>query len=75
MVKPFVKWVGGKRQLLPELLPRVPDSYNVYWEPFLGSGAMFFALLPDRAVINDYNAELINVYRQIRDEPKKLIKK
>ncbi len=42
--KPFVKWVGGKRSLLPELLRRVPQDFNNYYEPFLGGGALFFAL-------------------------------
>ena len=42
--KPFVKWVGGKRSLLPELLRRVPERFNHYYEPFVGGGALFYAL-------------------------------
>lgn len=72
-VKPPFKWVGGKRQLLPELLPRVPKKYAVYHEPFLGGGALFFALAPARAHISDINSELINAYSQIRDNVELLI--
>ncbi len=63
--KPFLKWAGGKTQLLPELLARVPANYNRYIEPFLGGGAMFFALEPSSGVIADSNPELINVYNCI----------
>ena len=48
--KPFVKWVGGKRSLLPELLSRVPDDFNNYYEPFVGGGALFFALKNKRRI-------------------------
>jgi DNA adenine methylase len=71
--KPFIRWVGGKRQLLPELLPKVPDEYNTYWEPFLGGGALFFALQPDIAHISDCNFELINAYQIIQKNPYNLI--
>ena len=63
--KPILKWAGGKTQLLGDLLPKVPSSYGKYIEPFLGGGAMFFALQPERAVIADSNPELINLYRQV----------
>jgi DNA adenine methylase len=72
-VKPFIRWVGGKRQLLPELLPRVPDNYNCYWEPMLGGGALFFALQPEVAHISDCNFELINAYQHIQNHPHDLI--
>jgi DNA adenine methylase len=48
--KPFVKWVGGKRSLLPELLERVPPEFNNYYEPFVGGGALFFALRNERRI-------------------------
>lgn len=63
--KPILKWAGGKTQLLGELLPKVPPSYNQYIEPFFGGGALFFALQPEKAVISDSNPELINMYRRI----------
>lgn len=61
--KPFVKWAGGKRQIIDKLLTYVPDNYNCYYEPFIGGGALFFELSPSKAVINDSNEELMNVYR------------
>ena len=74
MTKPFLKWVGGKRQLLDEILPRVPDNFDTYYEPFIGGGAVFFALEPSKAVISDINSELINAYTVLRDDCHKLIK-
>jgi len=75
LVTPFLKWVGGKRQLIPEikkLLPKRMASLP-YYEPFIGGGALLFELQPKLAVINDYNEELINVYRVIKDNPEELI--
>ena len=57
-VKPFVKWAGGKRQLLPQIKARMPRKFNNYYEPFVGGGAVFFELLPKNAVINDINKAL-----------------
>ena len=71
--KPFVKWAGGKSQLLDELVPRVPDSYGTYYEPFVGGGALFFALSPTRAVLSDMNEELVNVYVVLRDSVEEVI--
>ncbi len=71
--KPILKWAGGKTQLLDSLLPKVPASYGKYIEPFLGGGAMFFALQPEHAVIADSNPELINVYRQVANHVDKVI--
>ena len=68
--KPFVKWAGGKRQIIDKLLKFVPTEFNTYYEPFAGGGALLFELSPRSAVINDYNAELINVYNCIKDENK-----
>lgn len=73
--RPFLKWAGGKTQLLDELLSRAPLSFNRYIEPFVGGGAMFFALRPERALIADSNGELINVYRQVADNVDMVIKK
>jgi DNA adenine methylase len=71
--RPFLKWVGGKRQLLPELLRRVPQSFGTYYEPFLGGGALYFALNPSRAVLSDLNQELITAYQVVADDVERLI--
>ncbi|RMG43212.1 MAG: DNA adenine methylase [Candidatus Dadabacteria bacterium] len=71
--KPFIKWAGGKSQLLEELINRVPKHFNRYFEPFLGGGALFFALRPVIAHLSDINPELINVYQVVRDNPDLLI--
>ena len=72
-LQPFTKWTGGKRQLLPVIRELMPKKYNRYFEPFVGGGALFFDLAPKNAVINDFNAELINCYQQIKDNPQELI--
>lgn len=68
--KPFVKWAGGKRQIVDKLLMYAPDEFNTYYEPFVGGGALLFELSPKKAVINDSNKELINVYNVLRNEEK-----
>ena len=70
---PIVKWVGGKRQLMFELLKNMPKSYNRYFEPFIGGGALFFELRPENAYISDMNEELINLYSVVRDNVYELI--
>ena len=70
---PIVKWVGGKRQLMFELLKNMPKSYNRYFEPFIGGGALFFELQPDNAYISDMNEELINLYSVVRGSVDELI--
>src|SRR5438105_8926401 len=67
---PFLKWAGGKTSLLPELLKHVPARLRGYHEPFVGGGALFFAVrrMARRAVLADSNAELIHCYRQVRDD-------
>ncbi|MDR2629800.1 MAG: Dam family site-specific DNA-(adenine-N6)-methyltransferase, partial [Spirochaetaceae bacterium] len=72
--RPFLKWAGGKRQLLAEILKNIPPVKDyTYYEPFVGAGAVFFALRPPRAVINDGNAQLMTTYRVIRDDVEALI--
>ena len=73
-LRPFTKWTGGKRQLLSVIKSLMPESYNRYFEPFVGGGALFFELAPKDAIINDFNSELINCYQQIKDNPSELIK-
>ena len=68
--KPFVKWAGGKRQIIDKLKELVPYEYDTYYEPFVGGGALLFELAPKKAVINDYNTELINVYNVLCDDEK-----
>lgn len=68
--KPFVKWAGGKRQIIDELKKYIPDEFNTYYEPFIGGGALLFELAPKKAVINDSNAELMNVYQVLCDDSK-----
>ena len=75
LASPVVKWVGGKRQLLDRLMPLFPESYATYCEPFIGGGAVLFALQPKKAIINDINSELIGVYRAIKDDVDVLIKR
>ncbi len=74
---PIVKWAGGKRQLLDELLARVPAKFNAYHEFFLGGGALFFELYNtgriDRAVLSDINPRLINLYKVVQNQPYELI--
>ena len=72
-IKPVVKWVGGKRQLIGELTNLMPRNYNRYYEPFFGGGALYFATKPNNAVINDINHDLITMYRVIKDKPLELI--
>lgn len=72
-IAPFIKWAGGKRQLLPQISARLPENYHTYYEPFVGGGAVLFALCPERAVINDINGSLVNLYRQIKLSPEAII--
>lgn len=71
---PLIKWPGGKRALVGSILQFIPDSFGTYFEPFFGGGALFFALQPTDAVLSDANAELINTYIQVRDNPEALAK-
>lgn len=72
-VAPFLKWAGGKRQLLNQIKERMPKEYNDYYEPFIGGGAVLFELQPEKATINDINISLINVYRQVKDNTEEFI--
>ena len=78
--QPFVKWVGGKRGLLSQILPLIPKEFNNYFEPFVGGGALFFelsslGLLKGKKVyLFDINAELINAYHVVKNSPTELIK-
>ena len=71
---PFVKWAGGKGQLIDKLKDRIPSSYETYYEPFIGGGALLLELKPKKAVIGDINEQLINAYKQLQTEPRNVIK-
>lgn len=70
---PILKWVGGKRQLLPQIRKFIPTKISSYYEPFLGGGALLFDIQPKKAIVNDYNEELINVYNAVKNDVELLI--
>src|SRR5690554_743017 len=75
LVAPFVKWVGGKRQIMSsitKLMPKNIKDYK-YIEPFIGGGAVLFHLQPKNGIINDFNEELINTYQVIKNNLDELI--
>lgn len=74
LVSPILKWVGGKRQLLPEIRKYTPKSIRTYYEPFIGGGAVLFDIQPRKAIVNDVNSELINLYLVVKNEVEELIK-
>lgn len=71
--KPFLKWAGSKKWLIPHVMPYIPKKFNRYYEPFLGSGALYFALQPEKAVLSDLNGKLIATYEALRDHPGRVI--
>lgn len=73
LAQPFMKWAGGKRQLLPEIRKYIPKKFNTYYEPFIGAGAVLFDIQPKKAIINDVNIELVNVYNVIKNNVDDLI--
>lgn len=78
-LRPILKWAGGKRGLVPRLLEELPEQINTYYEPFVGGGALFFALAEEkrfrRAVITDKNTQLIDLYTVVRDDVLNLLKR
>ena len=73
ILSPVVKWVGGKRQLLDDIIPLLPDYFSTYVEPFVGGGALLFEIQPKKAIVNDLNHELINLYKVIKDNTNELL--
>lgn len=73
-IGPFVKWAGGKKQLLSRLKERMPSIYNRYFEPFIGGGALLLDVQPQSAVINDVNVQLLNIYRQLKTDAQAVIR-
>lgn len=78
-LKPFIKWAGGKARLVPEILARLPESIDTYYEPFVGGAAVFFALAArkrfKRAVLSDLNTELVDVYRAVKGNVRDVVLK
>jgi DNA adenine methylase len=72
-LKTFVKWSGNKSKHLRHILPYIPEEYNTYIEPFIGSGALFLKLEPERWIINDLNKDLINVWKTVKNDPEYII--
>jgi DNA adenine methylase len=72
-LKTFIKWSGNKSKHLRHILPYIPEKYNTYIEPFVGSGALFLKLEPEKWIINDLNMDLINVWESVRDDPEYII--
>ena len=75
--RPFVKWAGGKRNLIPDIAQRLPENIGIYWEPFVGGGAVFFALdnRVSTARLSDINHELALCYQTVRNRPEELIER
>lgn len=74
-LKPFLRWAGGKNRITKLLAAYTPKKYNRYWEPFLGSAAMFFYLRPEKAFLSDNNSALVDCYNHVRDYPEKIYEK
>ena len=72
---PFLKWVGGKRQVIPQIKKYIPGNYCKYFEPFVGGGALFFNLKTKKAYLNDINKILISAYKNIKNHPYEIIDK
>ena len=72
-MKSFLRWVGGKKQLLNQILPLCPKEYKTYHEPFVGGGALFFAIEPKQAFINDLNHRLVNTYKKVKHHPNDVV--
>ncbi len=75
IASPIIKWVGGKSKLLPELLARMPDKVGRYYEPFIGGAALFFRVAPERAVLSDFNADLIGLYTAVKRDVASVVKR
>lgn len=75
MIRPFIKWAGGKRQILKQILKRIPVNFNRYFEPFVGGGALLFAINSEKSIVSDVNDELISAYIAIKDTPEELMDK
>jgi len=73
LLKPFLRWAGGKQWLVPELISYIPKNNYTYYEPFIGGGSLFFATKPKKSFLSDMNKDLIDTYKILRDYPNHLI--
>lgn len=71
--KPFLKWAGGKSQLIPEIQKYIPSKFNKYIEPFIGGGAVYFSMNHPKSIISDLNEELVITYTQIKENVESVI--
>ena len=74
-ISPVLKWAGGKRQLLEQIVDNMPAEYNNYYEPFIGSAAVLFGITPAHAFVNDINEQLVNLYVQLKVAVESVIEK
>ena len=72
-LKTFIKWSGNKSKHLRHIIPHIPEEYNTYIEPFVGSGALFLKLEPESWIINDLNKDLINCWKYVKSDPETII--
>lgn len=75
VVRPFLRWAGGKRWAIAAIRSVIPSEYGRYIEPFVGGGAVFFGLRPPRAIISDLNSDLMDAYRSVRDNPEVVVRR
>ncbi len=68
-IKTFMRYLGNKSKLLKQIIPHVPIEFNTYYEPFIGSGSLFLCIQPNKAVINDINKDVVNVWKQVKKNP------
>lgn len=73
-IKTFLRYPGNKSRLLKQIIPYVPKEFNTYYEPFLGSGAMFLCLQPTKAILNDINKDVINTWKHVKENHELLLK-
>lgn len=73
-IAPIIKWAGGKKQILPIIKYYIPKEISLYYEPFIGGGSVLFNLQPQKAIINDINSELINLYKVVKENVEELLK-
>lgn len=75
LTRPFLRWAGSKRSVVKTLAANTPPAYERYIEPFVGSGALFFHLAPERAILSDLNCEVVNLFNQVKRSPRELHEK
>jgi DNA adenine methylase len=74
LMKTFIRWQGNKSKHINKIIKYIPDNFNIYIEPFVGSGALLLKLEPEKWIINDMNKDLINIWKNVKENPEKIIK-